>query len=99
MPNYGFYGTTTKFEPVGKTILDEIESSEETKEGKGMCVVRGFPSTNEGTACVFSLRGGTTVGYKRDDFVAALAELIQAGFIMELDRVDTQIRYKLIANN
>jgi hypothetical protein len=48
---------------------------------------------------VFSLRGGTTVGYKREDFVAALAELIQGGFIMELDREDSQIRYKLVGTN
>ena len=61
-----------------------------------MSVVLGRPSNNEGTACVFSLRGGTTVGYRRDDLAAALAELIRAGFIMELDREATQIRYKLI---
>jgi hypothetical protein len=78
-----------------KEVLDQIESSEETKEGKGMIVILGFPSTNEATACVFSLRSGTTASCRRDEFVAALAELIQAGFIFELDRMDTQIRYKL----
>jgi hypothetical protein len=82
--------------PFAKDILDQIESSKETKEGKGIIVILGKPSNNEGIACAFSLRGGTAVGYKREDLVAALAELIQGGFIMELDREDSQIRYKLI---
>jgi len=85
--------------PFAKDILDQIESSKETKEGKGIIVILGKPSNNERTACVFSLRGGTTVGYKREDFVAALAELIQGGFIMELDREDSQIRYELVGTN
>src|SRR5258707_6349638 len=71
--------------PFAKDILDQIESSKETKEGKGIIVILGKPSNNKGTACVFSLRGGTTVGYKREDFLAAFAELFQGGFFIELD--------------
>jgi len=77
-------------------ILDQIVGSEETKEGKGMIVIPGPPSNNEETACVFSLRGGPRAVYKREDFTVALAELIRAGFIMELDRQATQTRYKFI---
>jgi len=82
--------------PVAKDVLNGILSSQATTEGKGMIVIHGLPSTNEGIACVFSLRGGQTVGYKRADLTGALEELIQRGFIMELDRSDTQTRYKLI---
>jgi hypothetical protein len=91
-----FMDSKQNLSPFVKDILDQIEAGQETKEGKGIIVILGKPSNNEGTACVFSLRGGTTVGYKREEFVAALAELIQGGFIMELDREDNQIRYKLI---
>jgi hypothetical protein len=91
-----FMDSKQNLSPFAKDILDQIEAGQETKEGKGIIVILGMPSNNEGTACVFSLRGGTTVGYKREEFVAALAELIQGAFIMELDREDNQIRYKLI---
>jgi hypothetical protein len=74
-----FMDAKQNLSPSAKEILDLIETSEATKEGKGMIVVLGFPSTNEVTVCVFSLRNGTTVNCKRDEFVAALAELIQAG--------------------
>src|SRR5260370_20995690 len=76
--------------PFARDILDQIESSKETKEGKGIIVILGKPSNNEGTACVFSLRGGTTVGYKREDFVAALTELFQGGFIFVPNQEDSQ---------
>jgi hypothetical protein len=79
-----------------KDILDQIQSSQETKEGKGIIVILGKPSNNEGTACVFSLRGGTTVGYRRAEFNAAVSELTRGGFLMELDYGDKQTRYKLI---
>jgi hypothetical protein len=82
--------------PVAKDVLSRILSSQETTEGKGMIVIHGRPSTNEGTACVFSLRGGQTVGYRRDDLTGALEELTQMGFIMELDRSAAHTRYKLI---
>ena len=59
-------------------------------------MIHGFPSNNEGTACVFSLTGGETVGYMRDELARALGELIQVGFIMELDRDSARTRYKLI---
>ena len=91
-----FMDPNQKLSSLEMDILDQIVGSQETKEGKGMIVIHGRPSNNEGTACVFSLRGGTTVGYRREDFAAALAELIRAGFIMELDRETTQTRYKLI---
>jgi len=85
-----------KLSSLAMDILDQIVGSEETKEGKGMTVIQGRPRNNEGTACVFSLRGGSRVGYRREDFTAALAELIRAGFIMELDREVSQTRYKFI---
>ena len=91
-----FMGPNQKLSSLAMDILDQIVGSEETKEGKGMIVTHGRPSNNEGTACVFSLRGGTTVVYKREDFTVALAELIRADFIMELDRQATQTRYKFI---
>jgi hypothetical protein len=90
-----FLGSNQKLSSLAMDILDQILSSQETHEGKGMIVIHGRPSNNVGTACVFSFRGGTTVGYKREDFAVALAELIRAGFIMELDREATQTRYKL----
>src|SRR5258708_24398952 len=82
--------------PFAKDILDQIESSKETKEGKGIIVILGKPSNNEGTACVFSLRGGTTVGYKREDFLAALAETFPGGFFLEVDWGDRQNRDKTL---
>jgi hypothetical protein len=91
-----FMGSNQKLSSLAMDILDQILSSQETHEGKGMIVIHGRPSNIEGTACVFSLRGGTTVGYEREDFAVALAELIRAGFIMELDREATQTRYKFI---
>jgi hypothetical protein len=74
----------------------EILGSETSNEGRGIILIHGFPSNNEGTACVFSLTGGNTVGYRRDELTSAVEELIQAGFIMELDRDSTRTRYKLI---
>jgi hypothetical protein len=91
-----FMGSDQKLSSLAMDILDQIVSSQETQEGKGMIVIHGRPSNNEGTACVFSLRGGTTVGYKREDFAVALAELLRAGFIIELDREATRTRYKFI---
>jgi hypothetical protein len=91
-----FMGPREKLSSLAMDILDQIVSSQETKEGKGMIVFHGYPGNNEGTACVFSLRGGTTVGYRRENFAVALAELIRAGFIMQLDRETTQTRYKFI---
>jgi hypothetical protein len=80
-----------------KGILKRIQNGEETKEGKGMAVVRGFPSNNEATYCVFNLRGGgSALPLKRAEFSAALSELIEAGFIFELSRENTQTRYKLV---
>jgi len=91
-----FMGPNQKLSSLAMDVLDQIVSSQETKEGKGMIVIHGHPSNNEGKARVFSLRGGTTVGYRREDFAVALAELVRAGFIIELDRETTQTRYKLI---
>jgi hypothetical protein len=59
-----FMGPREKLNSLAMDILDQIVSSQETKEGKGMIVFHGYPGNNEGTACVFSLRGGTTVGYR-----------------------------------
>ena len=91
-----FMGSNQRIGSLAMDILDQIVGSAETKEGKGMIVIHGRPSNNEGTACVFSLEAGTTVGYRRDDFAAALAELIRAGFIMELDQQAAQTRYKFV---
>jgi hypothetical protein len=82
--------------PVARDVLSRIIASPERREGKGMTLIRGYPSNNEATACVFSLGGGNTIWYKPDDIAGALAELIQAKFIIELDRSYTQNRYKLI---
>src|SRR5258706_9779498 len=82
--------------PFAKDILDQIESSKETKEGKGIIVILGKPSNNEGTACVFSLRGGTTVGYKPEEFVAAVAEIITGGVFFGVGWGGRSITYKTV---
>jgi hypothetical protein len=91
-----FMKTTGELSDVAKEILDKIVSSKATRDGRGVSVIDGFPSNNEGIACVFSLRGGTTVGYKRPEFNAALSELLRKGFLMELDVQGSSTRYKLI---
>jgi hypothetical protein len=88
-----FMAANQRLSSLALDLLDQIVSSKETKEGRGMIVIHGRPSNNEGTACVFSLGDGPRVVYKREDVTVALAELIRAGFIMELDR---QTRYKFI---
>jgi hypothetical protein len=75
-----------RLSPAAKDVLNRIISSGRSIEGKGMILVRRFPSNNEATYCVFSLTGGDTVAYRRDELTWAVEELIQAGFIMELDR-------------
>jgi hypothetical protein len=72
------------------------ENQSKTWDGKGITVIHGNPSNNEGTACVFSLGGGTTVGHRRDEFAVALSELIEADLIFELGQAQNQTRYKLI---
>jgi hypothetical protein len=91
-----FMKTREKLSPLAKDILDQIQNSHATRDGKGITVIHGYPSNNEGIACVFSLGGGTTVGYKRDEFAVALSELIEASLIFELDHAQNQTRYKLI---
>jgi len=82
--------------PGAREILNKIIGSETSNEGNGIILIHGFPSNNEVTRCVFSLTGGNTVGCRRDELARALGELIQVGFIMELDRDSTRTRYKLI---
>jgi hypothetical protein len=82
--------------PGAKEILDKIISGDGSSEGKGLTLIHGRPSNNEGVACVFSLQGGTTVGYMRDELERALGELIQTGFIFELSRELSMTRYKLV---
>jgi hypothetical protein len=89
-------GPNQKLSSLAMDILDQIVASQKTNEGKGMIVIHGRPGNNEETACVFSLRGAPRVGYKHEDLTVALAELIRAGYIMELDRQATQTRYKFI---
>jgi hypothetical protein len=82
--------------PMAKDILNRISSCEATNEGKGIIVIHGRPSNNEATACVFSLRTGQTEYFKRNEFKMVLEELIQTGFLLELDREPNMTRYKLI---
>ena len=82
--------------PGARDILNKIIGSEASNEGKGIILTHGFPSNSEVTLCVFSLTGGNTVGCRRDELKWALEELIQARFIMELDRDSARTRYKLI---
>jgi hypothetical protein len=81
--------------PEAKEILSGIINSEASNEGKGITLIRGFPSNNEMIACVFSLQGGQTVGCKRDELTHALEELIRTGFMLELDQDFNRTRYKL----
>jgi hypothetical protein len=71
-------GPNQKLSLLAMDILDQIVGSQETKEGKGTIVIHDRHSNNEETACVLSLRGGPRVGYKREEFTVALAQLIRA---------------------
>jgi hypothetical protein len=82
--------------PRAREILDKIIGGDASPEGKGLTLIHGRPSNNEGIACVFSLKGGTTVGFLRKEFEMILQELIQTGFIFELERESNMTRYKLI---
>lgn len=82
--------------PGAREILDKIIGGDASPEGKGLILIHGFPSNNEGIACVFSLKTGQTVGFLRKEFEMILQELIQTGFILELDRESNMTRYKLI---
>jgi hypothetical protein len=82
--------------PGAREILDKIIGGDVSPEGKGLIVIHGFPSNNEGVACVLSLKTGQTAGFLRKEFEMILQELIQTGFIFELDRESNMTRYKLI---
>ncbi len=77
--------------PAARDVISRILSSPGTGEGKGMTATHVYPSNNEVLYCVFSLGGGQTLPCRRDELTGALEELVQAGFLMELDT-----RYKLI---
>jgi hypothetical protein len=84
--------------PLAKEFLDMIIDGPALPEGKGLTLIHGFPSNNEVAACVFSIGAGqrTTVNVRRKELEQALEELIQTGFIFELDREHNMTRFKLI---